>query len=186
MSQLVALCERVLRSDSCPLSAEKLNWRIRHSITYDLRFSSPAQIISQPMSAFQICSNLKLPRHTSTLHKCEAPRVRLTQLLRCNFGTWHATLFGGGVLWCSNLLSRRAIYPMGDICDLPSSPESAIEIDEICRDLRVAVGKVIFALQQLGLCRGDIQEVGRTLRVTLPLKASYYVSENLRKSFSGM
>jgi hypothetical protein len=75
---------------------------------------------------------------------------------------------------------------MGDICDLPSSPESAIEIDEICRDLRVAVGKVIFALQQLGLCRGDIQEVGRTLRVTLPLKASYYVSENLRKSFSGM
>src|SRR6202166_2192813 len=78
------------------------------------------------------------------------------------------TRFGGGVLWCSNFLSRRAIYPMGDICELPPSPEGAIKIDEICRDLRVAVGKVVLALKQLGLCRGDIQEVGRTLRVTLP------------------
>jgi hypothetical protein len=29
---------------------------------------------------------------------------------------------GGCVLWRSNLLSRRAICTMGDICDLPSSP----------------------------------------------------------------
>jgi hypothetical protein len=64
--------------------------------------------------------------------------------------------FGGGALWNSNLLSRRAICTIGDICDLPSSPEGAIKIDEVCRDLRVAVGKIIFALQQLGLCRDDI------------------------------
>ena len=50
---------------------------------------------------------------------------------------------------------------MGEVRDLPTSAESAIKIDEICRDLRVAFGKIIFALQQLGLCRGDIQEVGR-------------------------
>src|ERR1700722_8364431 len=65
-------------------------------------------------------------------------------------------------------LWQRAIWTIGAICELPTSPESAIKIDEICRDLRIALGKVIFALQQLGLCRGDIQEVGRTLRVTLP------------------
>src|SRR5882757_4512269 len=76
--------------------------------------------------------------------------------------------FGGGVLLYSNLLQRRALCTIGDICDLPSSPEGAIKIDKICRDLRVAVGEVIFALQQLRLCRDDIQEVDRTLRVTLP------------------
>src|ERR1700690_3828998 len=65
-------------------------------------------------------------------------------------------------------LRQHAIWTIGAICELPTSAESAIKIDEIGRDLRVAVGKVIFALQQLGLCRGDIQEVGRTLRVTLP------------------
>src|SRR3984893_14127707 len=75
---------------------------------------------------------------------------------------------GGSDLSRSNLLSRRAICTIDDICGLPSSAEGAIEIDEICRDLRVAVGKIIFALQQLGLCRDDIQEVDRTLRVTLP------------------
>jgi hypothetical protein len=37
-------------------------------------------------------------------------------------------------------------------------PERAIKIDEIRRDLRVAVGKIIFALEQLGLCRDDIQD----------------------------
>jgi len=89
-------------------------------------------------------------------------------VLRCNFWNMARKQFGGGVLWCSNVLSRRAICTIGDICDLPSSPEGAIKIDEICRDLRVAVGKIIFALQQLGLCRDDIQEVDRTLRVTLP------------------
>src|SRR3984885_9003969 len=57
---------------------------------------------------------------------------------------------------------------MYDVCEFPASAESAINVDEICCDLRVAVGKVVLALQQLGLCRGDIQEVGRTLRVTLP------------------
>jgi hypothetical protein len=61
-----------------------------------------------------------------------------------------------------------AICIVGDICDLPSSPEGAIKIDEICCDQGVAVGKVVLALKQLGLCRGDIQEVGRSLRVTLP------------------
>jgi len=50
-----------------------------------------------------------------------------------------------------NLLSRHVIPTKGDICDLPSSPEGAIKIDEIYRDLRVAVGKIVFALQQLGL-----------------------------------
>ena len=40
----------------------------------------------------------------------------------------------------------------------PSSPEGAIKIDEIRRDLRVAVGKIIFALEQLSLCRDDIQD----------------------------
>jgi len=73
-----------------------------------------------------------------------------------------------GPLSCFNLLSRHIIPTKGDICDLPSSPEGAIKVDEIRRDLRVAVGKIIFALQQLGLCRDDIQEVDRTLRVTLP------------------
>jgi hypothetical protein len=76
--------------------------------------------------------------------------------------------FGGGVLRRSNLLSRRAICIIGHICDLPSSAEGPIKIDEICRGLRIAVGKIIFALQQLGLCRDDIQEVDRTLLVTLP------------------
>src|SRR6202040_2957452 len=71
-------------------------------------------------------------------------------------------------LWCSNRLSRRAICTIGDIREVPSSPEGAIKIDEICRNQRVAVGKIIFALQQLGLCRDDIQEIDRTLRVTLP------------------
>src|ERR1700687_110366 len=72
------------------------------------------------------------------------------------------------LLWCFNRTSRRASCTIGDIRDLPSSPEGAIEIDEICRDPRVAIRKIIFALQQLGLCRDDIQEVDRTLRVTLP------------------
>src|SRR5260370_14756678 len=88
--------------------------------------------------------------------------------LRCNFWNMARKRFGGGLLWCSNLLSRRGIRTIDDICYLPSSPEGAIEIDEICRDLRVAVGKIIFALQQLCLCGDDIQEVDRTLRVTLP------------------
>src|SRR3979411_1683066 len=78
------------------------------------------------------------------------------------------TRFGGGVLWRCNVLSRRGICTIGGICNLPASPEGAIKIDEIGRDLGVAVGKIIFALQQLGLCRDDIQEVDRTLRVTLP------------------
>ena len=56
-----------------------------------------------------------------------------------------------------NLLSRRGSCTKSDICDLPSS-ERAIKIDEIRRDLRVAVGKIIFALEQLGLCRDDIQD----------------------------
>src|ERR1700730_3734427 len=68
----------------------------------------------------------------------------------------------------SNLLSRRAIRTMDDIHDLPSSTEGAIEIDETCRDLGVAVSKIIFALQQLGLCRDDVQEVDRALLITLP------------------
>jgi hypothetical protein len=67
-----------------------------------------------------------------------------------------------------NLLRQHTICAMGHVRDLPASAERAIHIDEVCRDLRVAVGKVIFALQQLGLCRVDIQEVGRALRVTLP------------------
>jgi hypothetical protein len=61
-----------------------------------------------------------------------------------------------------------AICIVGDICHLPSSPKGAIKIDEICCDQGVAVGKVVLALKQLGLCRGDIQEVGRSLRATLP------------------
>src|SRR4029077_11197281 len=73
-----------------------------------------------------------------------------------------------GSLSCFNLLSRHIIPTKGDICDLPSSPEGAIKTNEIRRNLRVAVGKIIFALQQLSLCRDDIQEVDRTLRVTLP------------------
>src|ERR1700716_1345980 len=73
-----------------------------------------------------------------------------------------------GPLLRFNLLSRRGSCTKSDICDLPSSPERAIKIDEIRRDLRLAVGKIIFALEQLGLCRDDIQEVDRTLRITLP------------------
>jgi len=57
---------------------------------------------------------------------------------------------------------------MGEVRDLPTSAESAIKIDETCRDLRVAFGKIIFTLQQLGLCRGDIQEVSGAVRVSLP------------------
>src|SRR3977135_1338025 len=76
--------------------------------------------------------------------------------------------FGGGVLLYSNLLSRCAICTIGDICDLPSSSQGAIKIDEMCRELGVDVSKIIFALQQLGLCRDDVEEVDRTLRVTLP------------------
>src|SRR5271154_5606299 len=57
---------------------------------------------------------------------------------------------------------------MTDIYDFPTSPEGAIKIDQICCDLRVAVGKIILALKQLGLRRGDIQEVRGSLRVTLP------------------
>jgi hypothetical protein len=68
----------------------------------------------------------------------------------------------GRVLWYCNVLSGHAV------CNLPSSAEGSIQIDEVCRDLRVAVGQIIFALQQLGLCRDDIQEVDRPLRVTLP------------------
>jgi hypothetical protein len=77
-------------------------------------------------------------------------------VLRCNFWNMARKQFGSGVLWCCNVLSRRAICTIGDICDFPSSPKGAIKIDEICRDLRVTVGKIIFALQQLGLCRDDI------------------------------
>jgi hypothetical protein len=43
-------------------------------------------------------------------------------------------------------VSRRASASKG-IRDFPSSAEGAIEIDEIRRDLRVTVGKIIFALQ---------------------------------------
>ena len=50
-------------------------------------------------------------------------------------------------LWCSSRLSRHAICTIGDICDLPSSPEGAIKIDQIRCDLRVAVGKVVLALK---------------------------------------
>src|SRR6266404_405133 len=85
-----------------------------------------------------------------------------------NFWNMARKRFGGGVLWCSNVLSQRAICTIGDICDFPSSPKRAIKIDEIYRDLRVTVGKIIFALQQLGLCREDIEEVDRTLLITLP------------------
>jgi len=67
-----------------------------------------------------------------------------------------------------NLLQQRAISTIADICEFPTSPESAIKIDEICRDLRVAVGKVVLALKQLGLCRGDIQEVGCACRKLTP------------------
>src|ERR1700675_2780138 len=76
--------------------------------------------------------------------------------------------WGGGVLWRSNVLSPRGLRTIGGLCTLTTSPAGAIKIDEGCRDLRVAVGKIIFALQQLGLCRDDIQEVDRALRVTLP------------------
>src|SRR5258707_5639978 len=62
---------------------------------------------------------------------------------------------------------RGATSASKDIRDFPSSAEGAIEIDEIRRDLRVAVGKIIFVLQQLCLCRDDIHEVDRTLGVTL-------------------
>jgi len=58
-----------------------------------------------------------------------------------------------------SLNQRRGGPPASkDIRDFPSSAEGAIEIDEIRRDLRVAVGKIIFALEQLGLCRDDIQD----------------------------
>src|SRR5258708_27491603 len=63
---------------------------------------------------------------------------------------------------------RGAPSASKDIRDFPSSAEGAIEIDEIRRDLRVTVGKIIFALQQLSLCRDNIQEVDRTLLITLP------------------
>ena len=66
-----------------------------------------------------------------------------------------------------NFLPSRAICIKPEIRDLPSSTEGAIKVDEICRYLGVAVGKIIFALQQLGLCRDDIQEIDRTFRVTL-------------------
>src|SRR6202048_889925 len=74
----------------------------------------------------------------------------------------------GSALSRSDLLSRRAIRTIDDIHDLPSSTEGAIKVDEIGRDLGVAVGKIVFALQQLGLCRDDIEEVDRTLLITLP------------------
>jgi hypothetical protein len=57
---------------------------------------------------------------------------------------------------------------VGDIGDLSSSPESAIKIDEIDHNPCVAVGEIILTLQQQSLCRDDVQEVDRTLRVTLP------------------
>src|ERR1700758_1515827 len=79
-----------------------------------------------------------------------------------------AGLAVGSVLWRFRVLWPSAIRTMDDIRDLPSSTEGAIKTDENCRDQRVAVGKIIFALQQLGLCRDDIQEVDRTLGVTLP------------------
>jgi hypothetical protein len=41
-------------------------------------------------------------------------------------------------------VSRRAI---GDVSEFPSSAERAVKIDEICRDLCVAVGEIIFALE---------------------------------------
>ena len=41
----------------------------------------------------------------------------------------------------------RAIWIIADVGDLPSSSERAIEIDQIRRDLRLAVGEIIFALQ---------------------------------------
>jgi hypothetical protein len=43
-------------------------------------------------------------------------------------------------------VSRRASASKG-IRDFPSSAEGAIEIDKIRRDLRVALGKIISALQ---------------------------------------
>src|SRR5260370_30400078 len=89
-------------------------------------------------------------------------------VLRCNFWNMALERFGRGVLLCSNLLSRRGICAIGDIRHLPSSAEGAVKIEEAGRDLRVAAGEIIFALQQLGLCGDDIQEVDRTLRVTLP------------------
>ena len=57
---------------------------------------------------------------------------------------------------------------MGQICVLPSFPEGAIKIDEIGRDQGVDVRQIVFALQQLGLCRDDVEEVDRALRVALP------------------
>jgi hypothetical protein len=57
---------------------------------------------------------------------------------------------------------------IAEIGDLPPAPESAIKIHEIDGNLGVAVGEIIFALQQLALCRGDIEEVDRPLRVPLP------------------
>jgi hypothetical protein len=47
-----------------------------------------------------------------------------------------------GALSRSDLLSWRAIA-IDDIYDLPSAAEGAVEIDEIGRDLGVAVGKII-------------------------------------------
>jgi hypothetical protein len=91
--------------------------------------------------------------------KCALFRGRLQAahlFLTGNFWNMARKQFGGRALWCRNVLSRRAICTICDICDLPSSPKGAIKIDEICRDLGIAVGKIIFALQQLGLCRDDI------------------------------
>src|SRR5260370_35797692 len=83
----------------------------------------------------------------------------MSRSARESCGSWWLRAYYSGMLDGARI---------GGICDLPASPEGAIKIDEICRDLRVAVGKIILALQQLGLCRDDIQEVDRTLRVTLP------------------
>jgi hypothetical protein len=47
---------------------------------------------------------------------------------------------------------------MDDVRELPFASEGAIKIDQIYRNLGVAVGKVIFALQQLDLRRDDIQD----------------------------
>lgn len=71
----------------------------------------------------------------------------------------------GRALGCYDILSGRAVC---GIDNLPSSAKGSIEIDEARRDLRVAVGQIIFALQQLSLGGEHIQKVDRPLRVTLP------------------
>jgi hypothetical protein len=104
------------------------------------------------------CERTAIFREDNQIEVLTPSRIAIggSLVLRCNFLEHGTQTIWRGALWCSNLLSRRAICTIGDICDLPSSPEGAIKIDEVCRDLRVAVGKIIFALEQLGLCRDDI------------------------------